>query len=183
MARTPSWDPFTALARLDQDFDALVRRTWGRDPSAAAQDGTGSSPAVRSTGRTAGYVPAIEMRSDGVDVVITLELPGVDVASDVDIEVAEGRLTISGQRRDRNEERDEAGKVLVRELRYGSFRREFALPDGVTAEHVDASYDRGLLEVRVREVSKPALPPQKVAIRSAGDQRVVEGHPETPQQD
>src|SRR3954452_24012057 len=177
MARTPSWDPFTTLARMDQDFDALVRRTWG---SSSPSPG---SRATQSAGRTAGYVPAIEMRADGADVVITLELPGVDVTSDVDIEVAEGRLSISGQRRDRSEERDEAGKVLVRELRYGSFRREFALPDGVTAEHVDASYDRGLLEVRVREVSKPALPPQKVAIRSAGDQRVVEGHPETPQQD
>ena len=39
MARTPSWDPFTTLARLDQDFDALVRRTWGSAPAppAAAQ--------------------------------------------------------------------------------------------------------------------------------------------------
>src|SRR4029078_2690433 len=88
----------------------------------------------------AGYVPAVEMRADGADVVITLELPGVDVERDADIEVAEGRLTISGQRRNRNEERDEAGKVLVRELRYGSFRREFALPDGIVADQVDASY-------------------------------------------
>ncbi len=171
MARTPSWDPFTTLARLDQDFDALVRRTWGNN--------RGPNPAAgRSRGATAGYVPAIEMRADGADVVITLELPGVDVASDVDIEVAEGRLTISGERRDRTEERDEGTKVLVRELHYGSFRREFALPEGVTADHVDAHYDRGLLEVRVREVSKPALPPQKVAIRSAAENRTVEGHTE-----
>ena len=177
MARTPSWDPFTTLARLDQDFDALVRRTWGTSP------GSGSPATSRSAGRTAGYVPAIEMRADGADVVITLELPGVDVPTDVDIEVAEGRLTISGQRRDRNEERNEGGKVLVRELRYGSFRREFALPEGLTAEHVDASYDQGLLEVRVREVSKPALPPQKVAIRSATDARTLEGHAEPGQQD
>ncbi len=179
MARTPAWDPFTTLARLDQDFDALVRRTWGRDPGATAPPAAGA----RALGRTAGYVPAIEMRADGADVVITLELPGVDVTDDVDIEVAEGRLTISGQRRDRNEERDEGGKVLVRELRYGSFRREFALPEGVTAEHVDASYDQGLLEVRVREVSKPALPPQKVAIRSAAEPQTVEGHAESSQQD
>ena len=169
MARTP-WDPFTTLARLDQDFDALVRRTWGSAPAA---------PGGRATSRTtAGYVPAVEMRADGADVVITLELPGVDVERDVDIEVAEGRLTISGQRRDRNDERDEAGKVLVRELRYGSFRREFALPDGILADQVDASYDRGLLEVRVREVTKPAVPPQKVEIRAGGRSRTIEGRPE-----
>lgn len=167
MART-LWDPFTTLARLDQDFDALVRRTWAGS----------APPAASPAGRTAGFVPAVEMRADGADVVITLELPGVDVSKDVDIEVAEGRLTISGHRRDRQEELEGGGKVLVRELRYGSFRREFALPEGVTAEHVDATYDQGLLEVRVREVSKPVLPPQKVAIRSTGEGRTIEGHAE-----
>jgi HSP20 family protein len=161
------WDPFTTLARLDQDFDELVRRTWGGQPAGGAR-----------ARMTAGFVPAVEMRADGADVLITLELPGVDVEKDIDIEVAEGRLTISGQRRDRSEDRDEAGKVLVRELRYGSFRRDFALPDGVTAEQVDASYDQGLLQVRVREVSKPAVPPQKVSIRAAREQRTIEGSAE-----
>jgi HSP20 family protein len=163
-----SWDPFTTLARLDQDFDELVRRAW-------APQGRGTA---RST--TAGYVPAIEMRADGPDVVITLELPGVDVEKDVDIEVAEGRLTISGERRDRTETTGEGGKVLVRELRYGSFRREFALPEGISADDVEASYDHGMLEVHVRNVTKPAVPPQKVSIRSAG-QKTIEGHAEPPE--
>ena len=161
------WDPFTTLARLDQDFDELVRRTWG-----------GQAAGGGRARMTAGFVPAVEMRADGADVLITLELPGVDVGKDIDIEVAEGRLTISGERRDRSEERDDAGKVLVRELRYGSFRRDFALPDGVTAEQVEASYDQGLLQVRVRDVSKPAVPPQKVAIRAGGEQRTIEGSAE-----
>ena len=174
MART-LWDPFNTLARLDPDFDELVRRTWG----APTAPGSRRAP----SGTTAGYVPAIEMRADGADVVITLELPGVDVERDVDIEVAEGRLTISGQRRDRNEERDESGKVLVRELRYGSFRREFALPEGIGADQVEAGYDRGLLEVRVREVSRPAVPPQKVQIRSAAEPRPIEGHSEQAEAD
>ena len=159
------WDPFTALSRLDKDFDELVRRTW-------------AAPAGRSSTRTtAGYVPAVEMRAEDSDVVITLELPGVDVDKDVDIEVAEGRLTISGQRHDRSADLEEAGKVLVREFRYGSFRRGFALPEGVTAEDVGAAYDQGLLEVRIRNVTKPAVPPRKVAIRSA-QKRAVEGSAE-----
>lgn len=167
------WDPFTTLARLDEDFDQLVRRAWG-----------GPAPGSPQARTTAGYVPAVEMRAEGADVLITLELPGVDVGQDVDIEVAEGRLTISGERRDRNEERDETGKVLVREFRYGSFRREFALPEGVGADDVDAAYDQGLLTVRVRNVTKPVLPPQKVAIRQAAaeprsEQRTIEGSTES----
>ena len=161
------WDPFTTLARLDEDFDQLVRRAWGSAPRA-----TGHGTA------TTGYVPAIEMRAEGADVVITLELPGVDINRDVDIEVADGRLAISGERRERNEQSGEDGRVLVRELRYGAFRREFALPDGVTAEHVDATYDQGMLEVRVRGVTKPVVPPQKIEIRTADDRQTIEGRAE-----
>src|SRR5437773_9068170 len=109
------WDPFTALSRIDDEFDDLVRRTFGA--------------------ATYQFVPPAEMATDGPDVVITLEVPGVDV-SDIDIEVADGRLTISGQRKDQRE--DQQGKVFVRELRYGAFRRTFQLPDGVTAEQVEA---------------------------------------------
>ncbi len=137
------WDPFTALARLDDEFDGLVRRSFG---SATYQ-----------------FVPAVEMATDGGDVLITLELPGVDV-EDIDIEVEQGRLTITGERKDRWE--DSRGKVLVRELRYGAFRRTFQLPDGITADQVPAECDQGLLRVRVRTVTKPVTPPQKIAIRS-----------------
>jgi len=154
------WDPFTALARLDDEFDDLVRRSFG-----AAQYQ---------------YVPAVEMATEGNDVVITLELPGVDI-DDIDIEVAEGRLTISGERRDTREETK--GKVLVRELRYGGFRRTFQLPEGVTAEQVEAESDRGLLRVRVKDVTKPVVPPRKIGIRSGsgrGQKTIESKATETP---
>jgi len=140
------WDPFTALERLDRQFDDIVRRTWGRTGSAA-----GAAPATTAPLTGAGFVPAVEMAQDGADVLIKLELPGIDVTSDVDVSVHEGRLIVSGERRD---ERTEEGRnTLVRELGYGSFRREFALPDGVSADDVDASYDKGLLELRSRTSS------------------------------
>lgn len=173
------WDPFTTLARLDADFDELVRRAWGQPSRRGAGVRSGATS-------TAGYVPAVEIAMDGSDVLISLELPGVDVDKDVDIEVAEGRLTISGQRRDRMEDHDDNGgpRVLVRELRYGSFRREFALPEGVTADDVDAGYDNGMLHVRVRHVTKPAAEPKKVAIRSGGAEtqhQTIEGKAEKPE--
>lgn len=147
------WDPFTALARMDDEFDELVRRTFG---SASYQ-----------------YVPPVEMATDGGDVVITLELPGVD-PSEVEIEVADGRLSISGERHDRTEQN--RGKVLVRELRYGAFRRTFQLPEGVTADQVEAEADQGLLRVRVHNVTRPVEPPRKISIK--GGERpaaVIEG--------
>ena len=145
------WDPFTALSRLDDEFDDLVRRTFGAAPYQ--------------------YVPPVEMATDGGDVLITLELPGVDT-DDLDIEVNDGRLVISGERRDRWE--DTRGKVLVRELRYGAFRRIFQLPDGVSPDQVEASFDKGLLHVRVRNVTKPVQPPRKIEVRSNAQPKTIE---------
>lgn len=149
------WDPFTALSRMDDEFDQLVRRTFGSDSYQ--------------------YVPPVEMATHGSDVVITLELPGVD-PEEVDIEVSDGRLTISGERKDRGEQSH--GRVLVREVRYGAFRRTFQLPNGITADQVEAEADHGLLRLRVKNVTRPVEPPRKISIKAAGesgDRRVIEG--------
>ncbi|MCV7077712.1 Hsp20/alpha crystallin family protein [Mycobacterium szulgai] len=99
---------------------------------------------------TSGFNPAAEVIKDGDDAVVRLELPGVDVEKDVNVEVDRGRLVIHGEHRDEHAE-DEDGRTL-REIRYGSFRRSFQLPAHVTSEAVSASYDAGVLTVRVSGV-------------------------------
>ncbi|MFC0528558.1 Hsp20/alpha crystallin family protein [Phytohabitans kaempferiae] len=112
------------------EFDALVRQAFG--PAAT---------------RRAGFVPVAEVTRDGDDAVVHVELPGLDVEKDVTVEVDRGQLVVRGERRDeRTEERDGRG---LREVRYGTFRRSFALPRHVTADAVSASYDAGVLSVRV----------------------------------
>jgi HSP20 family protein len=93
------------------------------------------------------FSPAAEVVKDGEDAVVRLELPGVDVEKDVNVDLDHGRLVIHGERRDaRAEEQD--GRML-REVRYGSFRRSFRLPAHITGKAVSASYDAGVLTVRV----------------------------------
>jgi HSP20 family protein len=94
-----------------------------------------------------GFSPAAEIVKDGEDAVVRLELPGVDVDKDVNVEVEHGRLVIHGERRDEHAEEKE-GRTL-REVRYGSFRRSFQLPAHLTGEAISASYDAGVLTVRV----------------------------------
>ncbi len=96
---------------------------------------------------TGGYHPAAEIIKDGDDAVVRLELPGVDVEKDVNVEVDRGRLVIHGEHRDEHAEEKE-GRTL-REIRYGSFRRSFQLPAHVTGEAITASYDAGVLTVLV----------------------------------
>jgi HSP20 family protein len=110
-----------------------------------------------------GFSPAAEIVKDGEDAVVRVELPGVDVAKDVNVEVDRGHLVIHGERRDeRAEETD--GRTL-REVRYGSFRRSFKLPAHVTSDAISASYDAGVLTVRVAGAHKGAES-QRIAIES-----------------
>ena len=127
-------------------FDALVREAFG------------------PTGRR-DFVPAAEVVRDGDDAVVKVELPGLDPAGDVTVEVDRGRLVIRGERRDERAE-TKPGRTL-REVRYGSFRRAFELPAHVTAAAISASYDAGVLSVRGAGAYAGETP-QRIAIESAG---------------
>lgn len=118
---------------------------WLRDffgPASAEWTGAAPKPV------TSGFNPAAEIVKDGEDAVVRIELPGVDVDQDVNVEVdpsrGVSRLVIHGERRDEQAE----GRTL-REIRYGSFHRSFQLPAHVTSEAIAASYDAGVLTVRV----------------------------------
>ena len=113
-----------------------------------------------------GFSPAAEIAKDGDDAVVRVELPGVDVAKDVNVEVDKGQLVIRGERRDEHIGEDPAkdGRTLS-EVRYGSFRRSFKLPAHVTSDAISASYDAGVLTVRVAGAHKGAEA-QRIAIES-----------------
>lgn len=135
-------DPF-------REFDALVRSAFG--------SGSFGFP---SADREIAFTPAAETLRDGDDAVVRLELPGVDTG-DIDVEVTNGRLVVRGERRDERSE-DTDGRHL-REIRYGSFERSFAMPSHVTADAVSATYDAGVLSIRVAGVYA-GTEPQKIAV-------------------
>ena len=138
----------TLWARPAWDIDRWVRDFFG---PAAADDWF------------KGFRPAAEIAKDGDDAVVRVELPGIDVEKDVNVEVDKGQLVIHGERRDeRAEEKD--GRTLS-EVRYGSFRRSFRLPTHVNGDAISASYDAGVLTVRVAGAYKGAEA-QRIAIES-----------------
>lgn len=129
----------SALALWSQpawDTDRWLRDFFG--PAAAADWNT---PA------TSGFKPAAEIVKDGDDAIVRVELPGVDVDQDVNVEVDRGRLVIHGEHRDQRSE-EKQGRTL-REIRYGSFRRSFQLPGHVTGDAITATSEDGVLTVRV----------------------------------
>ena len=125
------------------------------------------SPTVAAARR---WTPAADLVEADDHFALTLDLPGLS-EDDVTIEVADDLLTVSGERKTVNETKRD-GYVRV-ERGYGSFRRTLRLPEGVDAEAVTASFDKGVLEVRVPKPEQRK--PRKVQIGVGGEKPAIEG--------
>jgi len=100
-----------------------------------------------------------EFREDGT-LVIRADLPGINPDSDIELTVSDGMLYIRAERRE-EEKREDKG-YLRRELRYGSLSRALPLPDGITESDITATYQAGILEIRVPEPKQE--PAKKIPI-------------------
>lgn len=89
----------------------------------------------------------LEEFRDGDQLVVRADMPGIDPDRDVEISVTDHTLRIKGERTESSEQKDKAG--YRSEVRYGAFVRDVALPAGVDAADVTATYRDGVLEVRV----------------------------------
>lgn len=98
------------------------------------------------TGAARRWVPALDLVEADDHFVVRADLPGLG-EDDVAVEVRDNVLTISGERRSEHEE-NEHGWVRV-ERSFGQFSRSLTLPDHVNADAIAASFDRGVLEVRI----------------------------------
>ena len=92
------------------------------------------------------YVPQVASYVDGNSICIRADLPGVD-PKEVELTVKDNQLTIKGERKAEQEQQN--GNRISQEVQYGSFARTFTLPEGVTAEELQARYHNGVLEVTI----------------------------------
>lgn len=96
--------------------------------------------------RRESFVPSIDVSETDDQFHITAELPGMK-KEDINISLENGRLSISGER---SFEKEEEGKTFHRvETQYGSFSRSFQLPDNVSEESIEATYEDGLLNIAI----------------------------------
>ena len=91
-----------------------------------------------------GWTPQMDVFERGGNLIVHADMPGIE-PEDVRVNVSDGMLTISGERR--HEHEHESGGVHQCERGFGSFRRSISLPDGVDADKVTASFDNGVLEI------------------------------------
>jgi HSP20 family protein len=116
------------------------------------------------------WVPAMDLVEVGDDLVLKADLPGLR-REDVSIEVKDGVLTISGERKDEHEEKAD-GYYRV-ERTFGSFSRTLTLPKGIEADGIVADFADGVLEVKIPKPEERK--PHRVEIGERSGRRSIEG--------
>ena len=106
-----------------------------------------------------------ETLEDDGTFVLRAELPGIDPDKDVDVTVENGHLRIKAEREDRSEQTENGRRRS--EFRYGSFERSIRLPEGADDDAITATFDSGILEVRVPNSGEPPAA-KSIPVKSGG---------------
>jgi HSP20 family protein len=152
-----TWHPFEDLRHeVDRLFEDFGRGNW-------------MSP-FRSINFES-MLPHQSWNTPAVDIVekdrlyeITAELPGLD-AKNLEVTLRNGNVILKGEKQEEKEEKSK--DYYVKERQYGSFERSFALPDGVDASKVEATFKNGILSVTLPKTAEAQKPEKKVEIKAA----------------
>jgi HSP20 family protein len=147
-------DPFAVLRQMTSELDRVFEEPFGT---------AFRWPSFRGFAlpETAGWAPEIDVFERDHRLVTKIDLPGLK-KDDVKVEVTDGYLTISGERKTETEEKKDS--VYRCERSFGSFYRAVPLPDGAKLEDVKATFADGVLEVSVPLPEKVEPKPRTVKI-------------------
>lgn len=128
-----TWDPFREFSDLSSRLDRLL-------------EGWPKLSTEREAMALADWSPRVDIRESKDAYLVDAELPGVD-RKDIHVFVDDGMLTIRGERRERHDEKQARSHRV--ECSYGTFVRSFAIPGDASGADVEASYDNGILRLRL----------------------------------
>jgi HSP20 family protein len=150
------WEPLRELASIQSEMNRLFNTVFEPAP-------TGNGGALRR------WLPPMDLVETGDHFVLRADLPGLS-EEDVNIEVEDNVLTVSGERKAEHETTKEGYHRVERA--FGSFSRSLTLPEGVDAEQVAASFDRGVLEIRIPKPEQRK--PRKISIGVGDAPKTIE---------
>ena len=148
------WEPVRELNTIQSEMNRLFNTFFD---APASSGGHSNGQTLRR------WIPAMDLVETEDACVLRADLPGLS-EKDVNIELEDNVLTVSGERKAEHEERNE-GYYRV-ERASGTFSRSLTLPEGVDPEGVSANFERGVLEVRIPKPEQRK--PRKVAITVGG---------------
>jgi HSP20 family protein len=142
-------EPFNLLRQMTDELDRVFTEPWPlfRVPTFDLE--------------ASQWVPKVDVVTKDNKLVTRVDLPGMK-KEDVTVEIADGLLTLSGERK--KETKEEKDNFYREEREYGSFCRTVPLPKGVKPEDVKASFTNGVLEVMVPLPVAVETTPKKIAV-------------------
>jgi HSP20 family protein len=141
------WEPFGAMDDMFRGFPSLMAR-WPRFGA--------------SSGSDADWAPSVDISETGQEYLIRAALPAVK-KEDVKVTVEDGMLTLSGERRQKEEQKDERFHKV--ETFYGSFSRSFALPESVDSAAISAESKDGVLTIHVPKTKAETKKPTTIKVQ------------------
>jgi HSP20 family protein len=150
--------PRDIFSAMREDMDRLFERFehgWPRFPAAFGRFPTALGQATRLT------VPDLDVRETADAITVEAELPGVD-EKDVTVTLANGILTIKGEKKQEKEEKAE--NYHVTERSYGSFERSILLPDTIDDANIEAKFDKGVLKISAAKKPEAVKAERKIEI-------------------
>jgi HSP20 family protein len=113
-------------------------------------------------GAGSGLVPQVDVRETDQEVEVVAELPGMDEA-DVDVSVAEGMLTIRGEKKSERER--EGDGYILRERSFGRIERLVPLPEGLDLDSAEATFKNGVLTVRIAKTAEAQRAAKRIEVQ------------------
>lgn len=112
-----------------------------------------------------GRFPAFrtDIKDEGDHFLLEAELPGFK-KEDIDLQIQDGVLTISAHHDETVENKEDEGKYVCRERRYGSFQRSFDVT-GIKEDAIGAAYEDGVLKLTLPKVGEEQPQSRKIAIQ------------------
>ena len=144
-------DVFDALpGELDRVFRSF-ERSWPRWPSL-----------LQGGGATEATVPSVDVHENTNAITIEADLPGLD-EKDVSVTLANGVLSIKGERKSEREEKNE--NYYLTERSFGSFERSLRLPETVDENKIEASFDKGVLRIVAAKKPEAVKAEKKIEVK------------------
>jgi HSP20 family protein len=161
----PWRDKTSVPAKTDDYFDPFVN--FRREVDRMFDDffsGIGSRAMEPWSGRPVGVSPMMDVEEGEKELVIKAELPGLD-EKDFEVTLAGDVLTIRGEKKVENESRN--GSAHYVERRFGSFSRSVRLPFEASDSQVDATYEKGVLSVRVPKPADAQTSVRRIEVKAS----------------
>ena len=150
------WQPFRELSTIRKQMDRLFEDML----SVGDHDWMG----LHNIGGM--WTPAVEIKEQEKELILKAEIPGIDV-KDLDVEVGEDRVTISGEHEEEKSTEDQDKKYFHSEFHYGKFQRTIPLPMPIKTDEIKSDFKKGVLTLTLPKVEDAPKKSVKVKLEES----------------